>query len=135
MASFADIVLNDGQGTPAPHTFKVKKTVDTLSSWEDRAGGIAIGYSKLTTQTKDNADVRRVSIKIVVPTLEAVSGANPSGFTPAPKVAYTCQGTTEFVLSQRASAQEKKNIKAYMANALANAILASLVTDGEEIAG
>lgn len=135
MASFADIVLNDGQATPVAHTFKVKKTVDTLSSWEDRVGGIAIGYPKLTTQTKDNPDVRRISIKIAVPTLEAVSGANPSGFTPAPKVAYSTLGTVEFVLSQRASAQEKKNIIAYVKNALANAVISSLVTDGEEIAG
>lgn len=135
MANFADISLNDGQATPVAHIFKVKKTVDTLSSWEDRSGGVAIGYIRLSSQTKDNADVRRVTLKVAMPTLEAVSGANPSGFTPAPKVAYTTLGTVEFVIPQRSSAAEKKNILAYVKNALLNATLASLVTDGEEIAG
>lgn len=135
MTAFADVVLNDGAATPVAHTFKVKKTVGTLSQWEDRAGGVPIGYNLLQSETKESSEVRRVKFKVVKPTLEAVSGQNSSGFTPAAKVAYSLLGTVEFVLPQRCTEQERKDLCAYIKNVLANASFSGMITAGDEIAG
>lgn len=135
MATFADIVLNDGQATPSPKTFKVKLNDNMVSVWEQRDLGVPIGYATVRVQTKDTATVRKVTLSIAVPTLEAVSGANPSGFTPAPKVAYVHRVNVEFILPQRGSTQERKNIKAFVTNLLGNGTVTSIVNDGEEITG
>lgn len=135
MATFADIVLNDGQATPSPKTFKVKLNDNAVSVWEQRDLGVPIGYATVRVQTKDTATVRKVTLSIAVPTLEAVSGANPSGFTPAPKVAYVHRVNVEFILPQRGSTQERKNIKAFCTNLLGNGTVTTIVNDGEEITG
>lgn len=135
MASFADIVLNDGQAVPVAKTFKVKMNDNMVSVWEQRDLGVPIGYAIIRVQTKDTATVRKVSLSIAVPTLEAVSGANPSGFTPAPKVAYTHRVNAEFILPQRGTTQERKNAKAFLTNLLGNATITSMINDGEEITG
>lgn len=135
MAAFADIVINDGATTPVAHTFKVKKVVGTTSLWEDRVGGIPVGYSTLQSETKESDQVRRVKIKTSKPTLEAVSGQNSSGFTPAAQKAYTLLATSEFVLPQRCTEQERKDLYALHCNALALALFKNMIVTGEEIAG
>lgn len=135
MATFANIVINDGQATPVAHTFAVKTNDQRVSSYEDRSGGIAVGYGKIRITTSDSDVVRRVKANIAIPTLEAVSGANPAGFTPAAQIAYVTQFNGEFLIPQRATLQEKKNIYAYAKNALALALFGLLVQDGEEITG
>lgn len=135
MATFANIVINDGQATPVAHTFATKTNDQRTATYEDRSGGIAVGYGRIAIRTSDSDVVRRVNLNITIPTLEAVSGANPSGFTPPATVAYSNGFKGEFLLSQRATAQEKKNIYAYAKNALALALFGQLVQDGEEISG
>lgn len=135
MASFADILLADGLATPETHTFKTKTSSGRVATWEDRVSGIPVGYNKLVVETKDNETVRRVKLSVAVPTLEAVSGSNASGFTPAATVAYIHRVNVEFMLPQRGIAQNRKDILAFAQNALHNAILAAIITDGDEIAG
>lgn len=135
MATFADIVLNDGQTTPVARTFKVKLNDMQATVWEERSAGVPIGYAIVRVQTKDTPTVRKVSLSVSVPTLEAVAGSNPSGFTPAPKVAYIHRFSGEFILPQRGSTQERKNVKAFITNLLGNATITSIINDGEEITG
>lgn len=135
MATFADISLADGLATPVIHTFKTKTSSGRVAIWEDRVTGIPVGYNKLTVETKDNDLVRRVRFSIALPTLEAVSGANGQGFTPAATVAYVHRFNGEFLLPQRGVALNRKDILAYVKNALSNAVLAAIITDGDEIAG
>lgn len=135
MASFADILLADGMATPKTHTFKTKTSSGRVATWEDRVSGIPVGYNKLVVETKDNETVRRVKLSLALPTLEAVSGSNSSGFTPAATVAYVHRVNVEFMLPQRGIAQNRKDVLAYCKNVLANEILAAIITDGDEIAG
>ena len=135
MATFADIVLNDGQATPVAKTYKVKLNDMQATVWEERSSGIPIGYAIVRVQTKDTPTVRKISLSVAVPTLEAVAGANPSGFTPAPKVAYVHRFNGEFIMPLRGSTQERKNVKAFAANLLSNATLTAVIVDGEEITG
>lgn len=135
MAAFADLTINDGAATPVARTFKVKKVVGTISSWEERSGGIPVGYWRLQSETKESDQVRRVKIKTTLPVLEAVSGANSQGFTPASTVAYSNGASSEFILSQRSSLQDRKHLYAIHCNALAMSLFGGLIKDGDEIAG
>lgn len=135
MAAFADLTINDGAATPVARTFKVKKTVGTKSSWEERSGGVPVGYWRLDSETRDTTELRRVKLHAVLPVLEAVSGANPSGFIPAPAVAYSNFVNIEFGMSQRSSQLDRNHLYATAKNALALAIFGGMITSGDEIAG
>lgn len=136
MASFANIVINDGQAAPVAHTFAVKSNDARISKYEDRSGGIPVGYGKLMAAVSDiNKNNRRIEFSIEVPVLEAVSGANPSGFTPAAAVAYFNKVTVSFTTNNRSTTQNRKDLLAYVKNLLALSMTASIVVDGEEISG
>lgn len=135
MANFANITLNDGSATPVAHTFAVKSNDAQVSVYEDRSGGVPVGYGKLIIRTSETADARTVKVDIVVPILEAVSGANAAGFTPPAKVAYQSIGKLEFRLSTRSTLQQRKDIVAYIKNAASLALVSSVVADWEEISG
>lgn len=136
MATFANIVINDGQATPVPHTFAVKSNDARTAKYEDRFGGIPMGYGKLMTAISDiNKNNRRIEFSIEVPVLEAVAGANPSGFTPAATVAYFNKVTVSFTTNNRSTTQNREDLLAYVKNLLALPLSASIVVDGEEISG
>lgn len=135
MATFADIILNNGAATPVAKTFKVKMNDNMTSLWEERSGGIPLGYATVKLQTKDTQTVRKVMLWVAIPTLEAVAGANEAGFTPAAKVAYTHRSYQEFILPQRGTLDERKNLIAFHTNGLSNATIQLVVKDGEEITG
>lgn len=135
MTAFADITINDGKATPVAHTFKVKLNDNMVSLWEDRVNGVPLGYALVRLTTKDTASVRKINVAITVPTLEAVSGANPAGFTPAPRVAYTHRFNGEFIMPQRGSTAERVDLLAYAKNFLALSLSTAVITTGEEITG
>lgn len=135
MATFASIVLADGQTTPVNHTFATKTNDNLVSVYEDRVGGVPIGYGKLIIRTSETTDQRTVKMDIVMPVLEAVAGANAQGFTPAAKVAFQNLGRVEFRTSLRSTVQNRKDLVAYVKNAIGLALMSSVVVDGEEISG
>lgn len=135
MPAMSDIVLNNGAATPVAKTFKAKSVVGTLAKWEERSAGVPIGFIRLALETKDSASTRRVKVSVSRPTLEAVTGANPSGYTPAPAVAYTLQGAADFTVSTRASEAEKADLLAFLYNALAHAIFKGAIIAGDEVIG
>lgn len=135
MTAMADIVLNNGAATPVAKSFKAKSVIGTLAKWEQRDAGVPIGYIRLSLETKDSSTTRRVKVVVSKPALEAVSGASPLGFVPAPTLAYTLQGSAEFVMSTRASDAEKADLLAYMQNALTHAIFKGAIITGDEVIG
>ena len=61
MASFTNIVIDDGSTPPVTHTFAVKSNDNRVSRYEDRAGGIPLGYGKMAASISDiNKNNRRV---------------------------------------------------------------------------
>lgn len=135
MPVFQAVAIVDGKSTPVTHTFAVKQNDNRVSLWEDRAGGIPIGYPLLRITTGDSAAVRRINFDLAIPTLETVSGANPMGFTPAPKVAYTHRFKGEFLLPQRGATAERNDVLVMAKNILQNAIATAVVVNGEEFSG
>lgn len=135
MSAIANIVLNDGQGTPVAHTFAPAKTAADYAVLEDRAAGVYIGFNKLTFNLQrpvgpSNVANRNLKLSILIetPKLEVVSNNTVSGIQPAPTVSYRPKVELTVTFPERCSLQDRKDLQAYIKNALANAA----VTDAFE---
>lgn len=120
----AALTLADGQATPASHTFSVAGVIDGVAKWEDRSGGIALGYPAVTFSmrrpTKGSRNFK-VTAKVQLPVLEVTSPSTSSGIQPAPTKAYDCFATVEFTVPERSTQLDRNNLLAYLKNFLGNA--------------
>jgi hypothetical protein len=117
MSAQANIVINDGAGTPVAHTFNpkgAKKQPDgrDVGLWRDQSPANAVGYLSITEQHADvnSNGVEKFRYVIDVPTTEILDGAA------APSKAYACQAFIEVMVPQRATAEELANIVAFVKN-------------------
>lgn len=130
MTAIANIVINDGATTPLAHTFSPAKTESDYALLEDRAAGIYIGYNKLTfslTRPKGPAEQAtrnlKLSVKIETPKMEVVSNGTVSGIAPAPTVSYRPVVELQATFPERCSLQDRKDLQAFIKNALSNAFV------------
>jgi hypothetical protein len=65
--------------------------------------------------------------------MESTSASTGTGIAPAPTVAYVHQSTHEFILPERGSLADRKDILAFAANALANATVTTAVQTLEAV--
>lgn len=135
MSAIANITINDGQSTPAAHTFAPAKTQADMALLEDRSAGIYIGYNKLTFllarpsgPSKDATRNLKLTIKVETPKLEVVSNSTVSGIAPAPTISYRPVAELIVTLPERCTLQDRKDLQAYVKNLMAN----SFVTDAFE---
>jgi hypothetical protein len=128
MANIANIVLADGQASPANVTFVPQDCTSELASWTNPASGISIGMPTVSLSLKlgRNGEANKVTAKVVVPTLEVISGS-VAGYTAAPQVAYTCLGKVELTLPARSTLQNRKDLKAFLIGMVENSFTADAV--------
>jgi hypothetical protein len=118
----SNIVLNDAQATPVAHTFvPIGPDKDGVFWYEDQSATNAIGYWKVSVELKrppvavagqSSANrTFRVRIGLHEPIQEVVSNSTVSGIAPSPTVAYTLRSFAEYVLPERASLLDRKNLK------------------------
>jgi len=134
MAAVGNIVINDGQGSPVAHTFNPSTVSTEMVSYHDRVGGIVLGYPELSLGQKLASPAGgsiKQTLRISVPTLETVTGSTGEGFAPKPTLAYKERAFVEVYHDPRSSLQERKNLNAYLKNALANAAWTTLVESYE----
>jgi hypothetical protein len=124
MSAVTSIVLNDAQATPVAHTF-LPLGPDTNGVWwfEDQTGTASIGYNRISLQlvrpgppaagANSGDRINRVKVGIHTPKLETVSN-NSAGLTPPPTLAYIARVNLEFILPERASLQDRKDIRKYI---------------------
>lgn len=130
MAAVGNIVINDGQGTPVAHTFSPSVVTTEVVQYHDRSGGIVLGYPELSIGQKlpsNGSGSIKQTLKVAVPTLETVTGSTGEGFAPKPTLAYKERAFVEVYNDPRSSLQERKNLNAYLKNALNSAAWTSLV--------
>lgn len=72
-------------------------------------------------------------MKVVMPVMETLGTATWNGIDPAPTKAYEMTFVGEFFLPERCTLQQRKDIKAYAKNLLANALATDLVETQEAI--
>jgi hypothetical protein len=103
-------------------------------SYHDRVLGVVLGYPELSLSQKLSANGTgsiKQSLRISVPVLETVTGSTGEGFAPKPTLAYKERAFVEVYHDPRSSLQERKNLNAYLKNALANAAWTTLVENYE----
>lgn len=133
MAARGNIVLNDGAATPVAHTFKpVGAPGSSILAWRDSnqaifAGQAVISCGQRLADRKTKSS--KMSWKVETPVLEVTSPSTMTGIQPAPTVAYTPLASMEFVLPDRMSLQERKDLLAFVVNLASNAIMTAQVRD------
>jgi hypothetical protein len=139
MAARANLVLNDGQATPVAHTFNPNSGDGNIPgvsviSYEDRSGGIAVGFPMVSIATRKATKQQRntkLTVTVVRPVLENTSNSTVSGIAPAPTVAYDVVFKGEFIIPERSTIDVRKDALAYVKSLLADAVITSAVQDLE----
>lgn len=132
MSAQANIVINDGAGTPVARTFAPKGVtmVDSKQSkatWRENAG-VYLGQPTIEEyHTSPNSNgIEKFKWVFKLPTLQTV-GTNDAGITPPPNVAYVTLGVVEFHLPVQATDLELSHIRAFVENFSATAMFENAV--------
>lgn len=136
MPAIGNIVINDGKATPVAHTFSPVAQTGLLSSFADRSGGISVGYPTITISTAQPSKTSRLykaRLKVVFPILETLSNSTMSGITPAPTKAYDVSADITFMMPERSTLADRKDILALAKNLLSNALVAAIVENNETL--
>jgi hypothetical protein len=137
MPAIGNVVINDGAATPVAHTFAPVGVVGSLATLADRSGGIPVGYGKISVNIREPQNgpngVFKVSIKVMIPTLDTTSPSTTTGIQPAPTVGYTTACMMDFLLPARSTLQNRKDVLAFVKNLLANSTIGSVVENLESI--
>lgn len=133
-----NIVLADAQGTPVNHTFvPLGPDKDGVFWFEDQSQASPIGYWRISYQLKrpppgvtgqsSSQRTYRAAIGLHEPILENVTNNTVSGIAPAPTIAYTPRNFTEYVMPERATLLDRKNLRKMTWNLQNEAQLIALV--------
>lgn len=114
-------------------TFKPKSVTPGASLFEERTGGIAIGYDQLGIFTEDLPNVRRVKIHARINHISAATGADAQGFTPGPRLDRFDEVDVIFKSNRRSGKIDRDRLTAIVVKALANADVLAVLSDEEEI--
>lgn len=138
MPAAANIVLADAQATPVTHTFvPLGPDAQGLFWFEDQSLASPIGYWRISMELKrppnpkpgedSSKRVLRAKIGLHEPILENVSNSTVSGIAPAPTLSYTPRCFSEYVLPERSSLQNRKDLRKMSMNLQADALSIALV--------
>jgi len=136
MPAIASITINDGATTPVAHTFTPSGIEGVVAKYDDRSGGVAVGYPKISISSALPGKTSRnykVRVKVVLPVLETQSGSASNGFAPAPTKAYDLIYDGTFTCPERSTLQNRKDIFAFVKNLFAQTVMTSTVQDNEVI--
>jgi len=137
MAAVANIVLADAQATPVSHTF-IPLGPDQKGVWwfEDQTGIAPIGYNRISVELVRASTAKsgqsagdstsKVRLGIHTPKME-VMGNSASGLTPPPTVAYVPKVFLEYLISDRATAQDRKDLRKFAQFLQADAQIVDMV--------
>lgn len=138
MTAVAAIVLADAQATPVDHTF-TPLGPDKNGVWwfEDQSLSTPLGYWRISLSlvrsppagngSKSDANrVNRVKMGIHMPTMETLSNSD-AGYPPAPTVSYVDRCNMEFILADRDSLQNRKDIRKFAQYLNANSQVVAMV--------
>lgn len=128
MAQAANLVLADGQSTPVNVTFAVEQATPALSTFADRASGVPAFFRRITQRISWAGGVKKVNttaLTVTVPVFGLVNGVNTS--------LYTLRGKVELTIPQESTDQNRKDLYAFVKNAMSNAILQGAMRDLDPI--
>jgi hypothetical protein len=132
MAAMANVILLDGQGTPASHTFVPGSAENGVFVWFEQNANSDAGNRKITMQivrAKPGGNVNRVIFKLWNPTLEILGPASSAGYVAPQRMAYVLQTTVEHLLPVRSSKAERADSRAFSWNLLNDTQFKNAVLD------
>lgn len=144
MSAVSAIVLADALGTPVNHTFTpLGPDADGRWWFEDQSQSTPIGYWRISILLKRTAPagngqaasanrVNRVTLGFHMPALETL-GTSDAGITPPPTVSYVNRSNVEFILPERDSLQERKNLRKMVMNLMANTLVVDAIESLQNI--
>lgn len=130
MAIRGNITLTDAASTPVNHVFSPLKTEGNVLHWRDRTQSVAVGQARLTCSQRvadKNARTYKVVWRLEAPVLATTAPTTTTGIQPAPVAAYTNLSNIEFVLHERATAQDRQDLLAQVRDLLSEAILTAQI--------
>lgn len=126
MPAIAALTINDGQTTPVARTFSPVSTNGAKGEFADRSASIPAGFATISHEVRRPANAssaQRIVIGMNVPKVETVNGvATVTRFSSA---------KVELNLSNLSTEQERKDLLAFVRNYLAQASVATSVTNIE----
>lgn len=129
MSAIANIAIQDGQATPATHTFyPVVSGNDSV--WRENQSALPLigqGTVQQTLKLDSKTGLNRVRLVLDVPALETATAANSQGYTAAPKVAYSNRVTVEFILPSRGTAAQRKDLRVMLSNLIKDATVVDTI--------
>lgn len=134
MAALGNLTLTDAAATPVNHTYYPQPDTNNvgLARWVDRASGIALGFPFVTLWMRRPSPATRswkVTAKVSMPVLEVTSPSTASGIQPAPTLAYTLIANVDFVLPERSTLQERKDLLAIFKDYMSDAVITAAIQD------
>lgn len=136
MPTFGTITINDGATTPVAHNFSPVGIAGDVAKYADRVGGISVGYPVVTvssTAPSKTSRLYKARIKVVLPVLENSTGTASNGFAPAPTKAYDLIADMTFLLPERSTQQNRKDLLAFAKNLLAHATPVAVIQDNDVV--
>lgn len=132
------IVLDDALPTPVPHSFvPLGRDANGVFWFEDQSQASPVGYWKISMDFKrptgaapgqnSQGRVFKVNIALYEPILENVSNSTISGIEPAPTIAYIDRVNINFYMPERATLQNRKDLRKMASNLLATTEVLALV--------
>lgn len=138
MPAIGNIVINDGAATPVAHTFAPNGIVQDQAKYADRSGGIAVGYFTIDATLRPPSNQSRernylATLRIKTPILEVTSPSTGTGIQPAPTISYNPIAELKFWLPERSTLQNRKDLRAFVKNLMADAVVTALVETLEPV--
>lgn len=117
ITNMQQLTIYDGAATPVGHIFSPASNGarSGVARWVDKEhnGGVALGFSVLDFSVREPAKpdgVTRVRMGLAVPKLDTS--------TTVPKVVGMGRGNIEFIFPASFTAQDRKDLRAFLTNAL-----------------
>lgn len=138
MPAIGNVTINDGATTPVAHIFAPAGISGLVASYADRSGGIPVGYPTLDLSLRAPSNQSRekmylATVRIKTPILDVTSPSTATGIQPAPSVGYTPIAELKFWLPERSTLQNRKDLRAFAKNIMADAVVTALVETLENV--
>lgn len=130
MPTLANITLGVAEFKPAN-----RDTASNTITYEDRSGGIPIGYPTLRIRKTANPSVRRDKFVLQVPRIQSAAAPGADGFLPAARLSHFNSVMIETVCSNVSTVAERQQVIDLATALVADALMKALVVDQEEITG
>lgn len=123
------LTINNGAASPVAKTFSISEKNPSQTVFEERSSGVQSNFTTLRVRSQKPQGARkqsRTEYKVVQPLLRT----SPTGVV-APAAYNT--SLCSFTIAEDATADERKDLFAYMVNGLSHALLKPVTTDLDPI--